>query len=160
MALIVQVPGLATIKVGEALSILGYTRNGVEITHDASWLDVPGDENGGDDGPPIDVQFLGMIDRVRMELTKWDQTVADLIRARLNGATAGTAAVAGTLMFGNAKTFALQIAVAGLALPFDYPRAFPRMPIEENRGTKFATLVIEWECHQDAARKVYDQVVA
>jgi len=158
MAVIVQVPGLATVLVDEG--VLGYTRNGVEITHDASWLDVPGDQNGGDDGPPIDVQFSGMIDRVRMELTKWDNTVADLIRPRLSGAVAGTAAPAGTLMFGDDKTYRLRIAVDGLVLHFDYPRAFPRMPIEENRGTKFATLVIEWECHQDADRKVYDQVVA
>ena len=59
----IQVAGLAPIKVDGEL--LGYTRNGADTTKEAYWLDVPGDENGGDDGPPIDVQYLGEIARVR-----------------------------------------------------------------------------------------------
>lgn len=141
----VQVAGLAAIKIDGEL--LGYTRNGADSTNEAFWLDVPGDQNGGDDGPPIDIQYLGEIVRVRLELTKWNETVADKIRARVKGATAGAPAEVGTLMGRDSKSVRLTIDAPNL--PRNYPRAIPRMPIEMNRGTKFSTLVCEFECHRD-----------
>ena len=68
MANLVHVAGLALIKIsfgGSGYLELGYTRNGADITHEGFFLDVPGDENGGDEGPPIEIQFLGEIARVR-----------------------------------------------------------------------------------------------
>jgi hypothetical protein len=141
----IQVAGLAAIKIDGEL--LGYTRNGADTTKEAYWLDVPGDENGGDDGPPIDVQYLGEIARVRLEFTKWDEAVANKVRARVKGGTAGSPADAGTLMAGDGKTVTLTIDSPQLTRHFY--KAFPRMPIEMNRGTKFSTLVCEFECHKD-----------
>ena len=68
MAIAVIVDGLVTVKItpyGGAQASLGYTRNGVDITFEGFFLDVMGDETGGDDGPPIDRQYLGEIARIR-----------------------------------------------------------------------------------------------
>ncbi len=150
MAAAVQNGGLATIKVdvGAGLVTLGYTRNGADESEDSFMTDVPGDENGGDEGPPIEIQMMGMIARVRLELTKWDTTVAAAIRARLKSATDGTPPTPGTMIFSGAKDFRLLI--HSVSLPHNFPRAIPRSAIEMNNGTKYATLVIEFECHKDA----------
>lgn len=147
MAVQVQVAGLASVKLDGDL--IGYTRNGVDVTKEAFWIDVPGDENGGDDGPPVDIQYLGEIARVRLELTKWDEAMADKIRARLKGETAGTIPTPGTLMAAGSKTYTLTIDCVDTTLVRHFYHAIPRMPIEMNRGTKFSTLVCEFECHKD-----------
>lgn len=159
----IQVAGLATVQVGTwtdgALETLGYTRNGVNTTHEAFWLDVPGDANGGDEGPPIDIQFLGEIVRVRVELTKWDAAVFGRLCERFGGAealdgitpVAGTPVPAGSLVFANAGHMNLLISTANTEAwnAIQFPAAIPRQPIEINRGTKFSTVVCEFECHKD-----------
>lgn len=161
MAAVIQVAGLASVRLGAgAGNLLGYTRNGVEITHDGFYLDVPGDANGGDDGPPIDIQKLGQIDRVRCELTKWDQAQADIVRSRIGtGGSAGTVPTTGALMFAAGLCFELFISVTSVVIPsFRYKYAFPRSAIEENRGTKFSTFVFEFECHMNSSdRIIYTQ---
>lgn len=156
MAATVNNAGLASIKIdaGSGLTLLGYTRNGADVSEDAYMTDVPGDENGGDEGPPIEIQIMGETARVRLELTKWDTTVADLIRARVRAATAGTPPTAGTMLFSGTKYF--RLLVHGVALPQNFPVAIPRAPIEINKGTKFATLVIEFECHKDSNGVLYN----
>jgi hypothetical protein len=169
MALQVNVPGLATVTINTtqagqrsdasspgsqaANSILGYSRNGIDITHEGFFLDVPGDYYGGDDGPPIEIQYLGEISRVRMELTKWDMAVLAAVRARIRGnaSVPGTLNTAGRLMFAGDEFFGLLIDVPDDAYRIGWDIAIPRMPIEENRGTKFSTLIMEWECHGNQA---------
>lgn len=151
MAVAIHVAGLATIKVdtgdANALETLGYTRDGTEITEEARFIDVPGDENGGDEGPPVDVQYLGETARIRLELTKYDSAVAAKVFPRLYGGTDGQPGTAGTLMFGDSKTYRLLIHT--IAEPYNYPRAFPRGAVELNKGTRFSTLVLEFEAHKD-----------
>jgi hypothetical protein len=169
MAIAVQVAGLAEVWVGTgtagALECLGYTRNGVNTTHQAFFLDVPGDANGGDQGPPIDIQFLGEITQVRIELTKYDPDVFGRLCERFGGAetlsgspVAGTPVACGSLVFANAGHMHLKIATG--TNPIQFPAAFPRQPIEINRGTKFSTVVCEFECHKDpiAASDYYGHV--
>lgn len=161
MANQVNVDGAALVKVGtgdaDALEILGYTRNGAEVTHEAFFIDVPGDENGGDEGPPVEVEELGEISRVRCELTKFDEAVANKVRCRLKGGTAGTKATPGTLVFADSKSFRLAIVTTNR--PLDFPRAIPRAAIEINKGTKFSTLIVEFECHKNASDVLYDGTI-
>ena len=148
MAEVIQIPGACHIYVdtnGGAFEALGYSINGVEIAEEPFFLNVPGDQNGGDDGPPIDVQFLGQIHRIRMELSKWDSSVADKCICIAKGTTIGQNATAGTLMAGGAKTY--KLALRSASLPRTYPLAFLRNQIESQRGTKFSRLLLEWECH-------------
>jgi len=144
-----QVAGVCNVQVGTgqggALEPLGYTRNGAEITLEPFMLDVPGDQNGGDDGPPVDIQELGEIGRVRLELTKWNADVAAKVQARLKDGVAGTKATPGTLIFADEKYFRLLLGTP--TLPLNFPIGIPRNAIEVNKGTKFSTLVMEFECH-------------
>ena len=152
MAVIVNVTGLATIKVapaaGAPLSTLGYTQNGAQITFEGYELRVPGDENGGDDGPPIDIQVLGQSARIRLELTKFDTTVSDTILTRTPGGTLGqpdTVAVPiGTLIFASSQYFRLVIDTA--TRPFNFPCvSFVKTPQELNAGTKYQRHIVEVE---------------
>jgi hypothetical protein len=161
MAIAIQVAGLAEVyvEVGSTMTLLGYTRNGAEVTKEGQWLDVPCDSNGGDEGPPADVQFLGEIARIRVELTKWDSTVANTVlkRSKAAAVTAGEPMDAGTLMF---ASNAMRVCIKTANNPRNFPRAIPRQPVEINRGTKFSTLVCEFEAHKDANGVLYDASVS
>jgi hypothetical protein len=149
MAITINVADTAIIKVGTgsqgALEELGRTRNGADLTFEGFFLDVPGDDHGGDDGHPIDIQYLGEIARVRLELTKWDASIADKVRPRRNGRAFGRVTGHGELMIQDGLYYRLLIDCANL--PKNFPCAFPRTPIELNKGTKFSILVVEFECH-------------
>jgi len=152
MAKIVQVGGLITVKVdyGEGIKDLGFTRNGVQYTEESFWGDVAGDQHGGDEGPPIEVQYFGEVHRIRCELTKYDADVAAKVAGKVAGETNGTPGASGTLMFAQDKTMRVLLEGSIAAEPHirNYPKAIPRMPVELNAGTKFSTLVIEFEAHK------------
>lgn len=156
MAAGVQVPGLATVKINayNSLETLGYSVNGVNARMEAFFVNVPGDENGGHEGPPIDVQIMGQIAIVRLELSKYDSAVADKITARVSQGTAGTPSTAGGLMFAGA--LAMRLLIHSVSFPLNFPRAFPRGGIELNRGTRYATYVCEFECHKDGNGVLYN----
>lgn len=149
MTIAVVTTGPALVRTGTgvagALEDLGFSINGVQIIETVFESDVPGDQNGGEEGPPIDIQYFGQIDRIRMELSKYDEAVADKIRARLLGGTAGVIGTAGTLIAGSSVFYRLLIEPT--TTPRNYVAAIPREPIEVNRGTKYSRLILEWECH-------------
>lgn len=152
MTLGVQVAGKALIKVGTgsagALEDLGYTRNGADVTKEAYWGEIHGDEHGGDEGPPIDIQFFGEIARIRLELTKYDPATLAKVESRIASGTAGTIAAGdiGALMIGGSK--AMRLLIAAASGPVNFPIAIPRGAIELNKGTKFTTAVLEFEAHR------------
>ena len=153
MANLVHVAGLALIKIsfgGSGYLELGYTRNGADITREGYFLDVPGDENGGDEGPPIEIQFLGAIARVRLELTKFDMDTAERLSARVAGGQVGVPSSAGTLLLANVDgTKSIDVLINTPIFPIHFPVVVARQPIEINKGTKFSTFVCELECHKD-----------
>lgn len=158
MAEEILVAGLASVYIGgegaaypAAMSLLGFTRNGAEISATGYFLDVPGDEHGGDDGPPIDVQYMGEIASVRLELTKWDLALGRTVESRRNSGTGGSPGTAGALMFGgvagSSLAFRVLVNTATAAQRRNFLRCFPRNVIEINKGTRFSTLVVEFEAH-------------
>ena len=160
MATAVQNAGLVTVKInanqGDGIETLGYTRNGVDPEHDARLVNVPGDANGGDEGPPIEVQYMGEIARVRLELTNFDIAVARKIERRVPSKTLGTVPASGST--GSAGTFLLGTAANRFRLildspndPQNYPIAIPIGAVVRNRGTKYQTFICEFECHKDAS---------
>ena len=154
---------------------LGYTRNGVDQTEEAFWLDVPGDEYGGDDGPPIDIQFLGAIARVRCEFTKWNVANINFVRARVEDVGGGTppgvvgegfftCATIGSLQIAGGYSFALKVEPScqtsgGTYGRYIFPIAIPRAPIEMNHATKFSTVVMEMECHRSPSTAYHANVL-
>lgn len=150
MAEAVVVAGAVLVKTGtgsaNALENLGYSINGIQIRERVYTLDVPGDQNGGDEGPPIDRQYLGEVDLITMELSKYDVAVFAKLTPKLLGGTAGQTATPGTLIFGASKYYRLLL--TGAAFTRNYIGAtLIGEPIEFNAGTKFSRLRIEWECH-------------
>ncbi|MGH7743823.1 MAG: hypothetical protein ACREQ5_03255 [Candidatus Dormibacteria bacterium] len=161
MAVAIQVAGLCTVQVASSGSLsplpslvtLGYTMDGAEITFNGFFLDVPTDENGGDAGPPTDVQFMGMTANIRLQFTKYDETVMQFCRVRLVGQTVGIPGLptasggyaqgsVGQLLIGGDYTYRLLL--NSPSNPYNFPTAFPRDPENLNRGTKFSTDVMEW----------------
>lgn len=153
MATAVNVAGPVNIKTGTgsaaALEELGYTINGARITENAYFSDVNGDENGGNEGPPIDIQYFGQIDIIRLELSKYDPSVWAKIVPLLRGGTAGSVGTVGTLAFAGTKDF--RVLLLGTNFTRNYVRCIPRQPQDINVGSKFSTLVLEFECHKDGS---------
>jgi hypothetical protein len=92
-------------------------------------------------------------------LTKWDVTVADRIAARVPGKTAGAVPLTGvgspgTKLFAEDKT--IRVLIHSATAPMNFTRCVCRDPIEINKGTRFSTLVLEFEAHKDANRVLFN----
>lgn len=154
MAASVQVPGPVLIKIdaGAGLESLGYSVNGIEIEEHPFYGDVPGDQNGGDEGPPIDIQYFGEIHRLHIELSNWDAAVAAKLIAKINTGTAGVAGTPGVLMLAGGWYYRLLLVATNTSNNTrNYLRALVRDRTAFNLGTKFKKLSIDFECHANAA---------
>jgi hypothetical protein len=158
MAIAIIVDGLVTVKItpySGAQASLGYTRNGVDITFEGFFLDIMGDENGGDDGPPIDVQYLGEVARIRCELTKWDTAVAlDVMQRHITSAAGVPVITPGSGLINQDGGY-LGLELTSANRTYTFPRCFPRNSIELNKGTKFSTFTCEFEAHRFNSATIY-----
>jgi hypothetical protein len=156
MAITVHVAGLASIKVNlsadyRVLSTLGYTQDGATIVFRPYYQDVPGDENGGDAGPPIDRVYMGEVAQVQLELTKWDDTLAALLIKRFRDPTAllttGQPAGAGTLTFSTAHSLVVS-SPNGI---HNFPRAVLDGELQINKGTKYSRWLLGFTCYKNTS---------
>lgn len=151
MAKQIQVGGAALVQVAASAGVLadlGYTINGVEITENIYKGEVPGDENGGEEGPPIDIQYFGEVHTLRMQFSKFDASVLTTIKAGIAGATEGTPGLSGTLYFQGVKDWKLKIVSTNFTRT--YGRVIFSEPKEFNTGTKFTRMMIVATCYKDA----------
>lgn len=148
MAEIVVVDGPAVIKTGtggsDALETLGYTEDGARVIEQILSIPVPGDQNGGPEGIPIDIQYLGEIHIVQLVLTKWDTAIEAKVSPKIKGGTAGQVGTAGLLYSADSKAFRLLISPT--ARPRNYLAAIPMGSWDINKGTKFSRRVMEFQC--------------
>lgn len=147
MALTVPVPGKATISIdGTAFAI---TRNGIAYAERPFFSDVFSDTHGGDSGPPIDRQYLGMIADIRIICVEWDKALLSEILSNLQGGTGGSVPVGdiGALLIAASKYFQLSWACAtDNSFNRTFSRAVPSAePKEVPVGTKNSELVLAWE---------------
>ncbi len=158
MALEVLTAGPCLVRTGtgvsSALEDLGYTVSQVRVISQPYFLDVPGDENGGPEGPPIEIQNMGQMDIIRCEFSKFDAAVWDKIVPFIKGGVAGEVGTVGQLVFAGSKFF--RVLVLGTNFTRNYVRCIPRQPQEIGVGTKYSTLIIEFEAHKDATDLVWD----
>lgn len=150
-----------------SLADLGYTENGCEITMQRFQENVSGDENGGTQGPPIDISVYGEIHMIRLNLTRYDPIVAAALEALVPGATPGAASVVtpafgtftpGQLLF-QGRLFT-RLLVQTQLRPRNYHCAIIRNPIEINKGTKASRFMMVAECHRHPVTKVlYDNAI-
>ncbi|MEM6798543.1 MAG: hypothetical protein AAF589_03430 [Planctomycetota bacterium] len=163
MSVGVVVRGLTTVKIqvpsGNVLT-LGYSRNAVEISEQPFYHDVPGDENGGDEGPPVDVQFLGMTHLVRMRLSKFDSAVADELHKFVPGSVKGTPAPTGQLLFlGSTNELSFRVILDNPVDPRSYGRCLIRTPLDHDRSNKFSELVVEFTAYKDASGVLFNSTI-
>lgn len=154
----IHVDGPAHIKIASpntgSLENLGYTMNGAEITEQEFDLDVFSDQNGGDAGPPINIQVMGEVHTVRLLLVQWDETVLNKVRAKVAGETAGTPATPGTLKLATGNFYRLLIHTT--TLPRNYLAVTFREPMEINKGTKHSQQLIIATCYEDSNGDIYN----
>lgn len=159
MTAAVQKAGVTTVKVdiSGSLETLGYCLDMAEHRDQSFHHDVPGDEHGGPQGPPIDIQLLGRVSHVRCELSKYDRTIEQKIRARLRSEGAANAGIVdtadiGALMIQDSKTF--RVLLSNANDPRNFPICLVREPIEVGAGTKFSSLILEFEAHRNQSTGV------
>jgi hypothetical protein len=137
------------------LDSMGYTEDGAEVEKQAFQYNVYGDQNGGVDGPPIDVQYMGEIARIRLVFTSFDLTIKAKLDAMVAGATAGTPTVPGTLQFTESgKTF--RVLLSPTNNPLNFTRCILRDAVTHNKGTKHTKYVVTFEAHKDANGVLYN----
>jgi hypothetical protein len=128
------------------------------MTSDGYFIEVKNDENGGDAGPPVEIQFVGETVKVRCELTKFEPVLAGKLEDHGQCANPGKPADAGTLLFANAQQGSTINVGQGGAVAIkivtpNNPRTFPLCvvhdAVEVNRGTKFSTFVITFTAYRD-----------
>lgn len=135
---------------GAGLESLGYSEDGVRIWQEKFRLPVHGDQNGGLDGPPIDIQQLGAIWHVEMVLTSWETSVADKIANGVAGGSAGTEGTVGTLLFTESNKI-FRLLINPTSRPFNFLRAVPEDFDISPKGTKHSKLTITWNCYKNAS---------
>jgi len=166
MAAIINVAGATPVSVGTGsggtLEPLGYTRDGCSLTFESFVYEVHSDDYGGESGPPIDIQYMGETVRIRLELTKYDEAVADKIRCRLRGGTAGTVGATGSLMLSSngVTSLAYRICLISTTRPLNFPICVFKEPIEINKGTKFSTLVLDGTAYRNSSGLLWDTTTA
>ena len=153
MAVVPHVAGSCLVKIdanqGPGLESLGYTVNGAEIEVRQFKSPVHGDQNGGEEGPPIDVQHFGAIHIVRLEFSTWDTATMNKVLAAVANGTAGVMPTPGSLMAGGSLYYRLLLLTANE--PINYLRAFPVDEIGINKGSKYSKQRVTFECHANAA---------
>lgn len=129
-----------------ALEFLGYSIDGVQIVERPFFVNVPGDENGGSEGPPVDKQLMGDLHYIRLEMSKYDDTIMEKIRKRLKGLAAQSSLVPGTLVFCGSYYYRLLLTAPNFTR--NYLAAIPSEPYEMNVGSRWSRAAIEFECHR------------
>lgn len=83
MAAQIFVPGLIKVSVapasGSPLQTLGYCSDGVHIREELRLRPVYGDEGGGAEGVPVDIQYLGQYHILRFELYRFEGAVLESV---------------------------------------------------------------------------------
>jgi hypothetical protein len=167
VSITLQFRNIAGLSLPAGLQKLGEQMDMTEPEHQVFLHNVPGDRNGGPEGPPIEVQYLGEIARIRCDMSRWDPTVWDFLRKLGVKASQGTITDAhvGQLILTNR---AVRVILISSARPINFPCCIVRNPYVYGMGTKFSRASVEFEAHRtpgisdqspgDQANIFYDSV--
>jgi hypothetical protein len=167
----VNVPGAIQVKIAgisgvTGLANLGYTVDGVEVTLREFAIEVKSDRYGGEQGPAIEKQILGMEADIRMTLSEYNAEYMHFLQSRMPGAAAivaapgkiitpGTLGFAGgnlvrCLLLGALDTVAIAAAVAAgeLVTPLNFPFCSVADVVSYNVGTRAARANLTLKAYQ------------
>lgn len=152
-----------------ALQKLGEGQDSVQISEQHYWNDVPGDRHGGSAGPPIEVQHMGMIATIQMELSRHDTALLGSLRTHNL-----TVSPEGFTNLDRVGMFQLRHRSSRLVLinrhidagtnqlitsGINYPCCLIRAPISYNRSTKYTAVSLTFEAHRAPDGHPYEGVV-
>ena len=129
----------------------------IEIQHYLH--DVPGDSHGGQQGPPIERQVLGMIARARFSLCTWNPEVLDILEKHVNVfSQAGRvldSEVGALLLRDNSFRVCIVPSKENITAELGYDHflrnfvcATLSSPIQIGQGTKWSLLQFSMEAHR------------
>lgn len=156
MADYIQVPGKHNIYVAvpaaySVLLKLGESFDETIIQLETIFHDVHGDRYGGPQGPPIEKQWLGLMGRAQLRLSRWDPAVTALLE-RFGGllTTPGTVpeAAAGALMLRDRSFRFYFQATRDNSLSRNFPCCIASNLTLVAGGTKFAMYTFDLEIHK------------
>lgn len=137
---------------------IGYGRDGVDVSIDPKWNDIPSDLYGGAGGVPSDAQLLGSIVRVSTELTAFEKNQVlrfgsfDRLHAQLaNGLGSVYNPIIGTFVRQGTNALGGLLQLDTTAALIKFPVAFFRQPQDFNVGTRATFYMVGWECWIDGA---------
>jgi hypothetical protein len=150
-------PVLVQTNATGSLAEYGMTAGGVTITSEDYTKNVPCDDHGGEDGIPADIQDLGSIHRIRLEMTKYNAAMALLLEGKVKGYSGGAARPVGTLVMTGGKYFTLKL--LGTTETRTYTCATPLgQPHDVNKGSIYSRHVVEFRCFPDPTTgKLYSE---
>lgn len=111
-----------------ALEFLGWSINGVTIEEIAYHSEIHSDQNGGEQGPPVDYQLFGHQHRISMELSKFQSAVLAKLAPRFHPLTDAGAVNVGMLLGCSTATFRLLLLAPNFTR--NYPTCVIPDPIE------------------------------
>jgi hypothetical protein len=129
-----------------ALLALGVATDGVRYQNHPYYIDVHGDRNGGQQGPPIEKQYLGEIVIVSFSLT-----AANLETVRKRGMLATNGTIPQTAIGDFMLTGASMRLLLKTELEADVRNFWCAVPIqahEVTEGSKFSEWSLSFECHR------------
>ena len=148
----VNVTGLTNIRIQLAIGAgqlvdLGESQDMVDIDERVFLHNVPGDAHGGPQGPPIDVQMLGMTVGVTCELSRWDPNQVDALRQRRVLGSLGSilATDVGDLLL---STGSFRVLLDTPTRALNFPTCILREPIRFSMGTKYTAVFFSFEAHR------------
>ena len=167
----VNVPGAINVKISgisgvSGLQSLGYTVDGAEITFREFAIEVKSDRYGGEQGPSIEKQYLGMEADIRLVMTEFNAEYLHHLQSRMPGVAAivaapGKIATPGTLAFAGGGLIRCllqgimdQAAIAGstaaieLMTPLNFPFCAVSDVVSYNIGTRHARANLTLKAYQ------------
>ena len=109
---------------------LGIATDSIQITERGYYHDIPGDLNGGQQGPPIDIQKLGEVHTINLRMSSWDKESLHMLEQWFH-TTRGTVQQdeVGQLMFGSNVFCRLLLETQNLHDTRNYWNCIMREPI-------------------------------
>ncbi len=141
--------GTGTVTAGVAvMELLGWTRNGVEISENVIQVPLTSDLSGGNEGTPADFQYLGEVHSVVAELGQYSQTVLAKLARRVNASV--TSRTKGLLIGCAAGQF--RMVLLGVNFIRNYTKVYVTDPINMAPiGTAVTFPRVGFTCLEDPA---------
>lgn len=153
---VIVVPGrveilLAVTNAYTSLFHLGESEDGIQVSEQYFWHDVPGDRYGGSSGPPTEKQFLGMMARFNLRMSRWDP--AQLAKIENVGGLLSTnglvpLASVGALTLATRGVRILLVCNRDSSQTRNYPCCIVSEPITVGKQSKYSTCGLGIEAHR------------